>query len=259
MVAGGYNSCTVGAPQPYSNGRYTGFTQTWTACGGGTAEIVELAATANDGTHSIYLNVRGPAHDQATTDAIFNSIAAVAGANPGEVSAPVNPPATLAAADPSFAAATVPAGYTKVTDETGRLSFAVAPTWLDVNDISRDADDLSARPTLRAAESLDDYLNNWNAAGVTVSAFAPRSDIFTVLANTATASWCTDGGVQPLAVAAGTGYLQTWTNCGGTATRMVQFVITPPSQTATLWGEVQLPTTDNAPLLAVLASLSFSG
>jgi hypothetical protein len=205
------NSCTRGEPQPFTNGRYTGFTQTWSACGGGTAQIVELAATAADGTHTVYLNVRAPAPDAATRDAIFNSVAAVPGSNPGETSAPVAAPAALVATDPTFATATVPAGYTTLTDETGRLSFAVDPTWIDVNDIARDADDLSPRPTLRAAPSLDAYLSDWAAPGITVSAFTTRADAFTILANTAPTTWCTDAGVQALTLPAGTGFLQTWT------------------------------------------------
>jgi hypothetical protein len=36
---------------------------------------------------------------------------------------------------------------------------------------------------------------------------------------------------------------------------MVQLVLTPADQSATIWAEVQLPTADNTPLLALLASV----
>jgi hypothetical protein len=250
------SSCREGDPQPFANSRFSGFTQTWSQCGGGTAEIVELAVTAADGTYSVYVNVRSPMPDPATSQLIFDSIAPVLGANPGEVSAPLPVPATTAASDPSFAAPIAPAGFTTVTDDTGRLSFAADPTWTDVNTVPRDNDDLSARPTIRVAPSLDAYSREWSSSGLSVSVFPQRADPYTILANTAPTGSCTDAGIQPLTLPAGSGYLQTWTNCGGTTTRLVQFVLTPPDQSSVLWGEVQLPSADNSALVAVLASIA---
>ena len=49
--------------------------------------------------------------------------------------------------------------------------------------------------------------------------------------------------------------MQTWTSCGGTATRNVQLAISPADQSATVHIEVQLPDADNTPLQAVLSSV----
>ena len=49
--------------------------------------------------------------------------------------------------------------------------------------------------------------------------------------------------------------MQTWTGCGGTATRNVQLAISPADQSATVHIEVQLPDADNTPLQAVLSSV----
>jgi len=247
------NSCQAGAPVPYSNDRVTGYTLTWSACGGGTAEIVVFAATSLDGTYSVFANVRNPAPDPATTDAVLGSIAPVAGANPGEVSAPAPVPA-LAPTDPAFAAPAVGVGYTTITDDTGRLSVAVNPAWTDVNTVSRDNDDLSARPTLRAAPSLSEYNRTWAADGLSVAAFPFRSDPFTILANSTLSGSCTDQGVQAITVPAGTGYLQSWSDCGGTPTRTFQVVLVPADQSAVIFADVQSSTGDTAALLSVLAS-----
>ena len=65
---------------------------------------------------------------------------------------------------------------------------------------------------------------------------------------------CTDDGLRSFDNGTYRGFLQTWTECGGTTTRIVSVAVSPADNSATLYLEVQLPTADDTPLQTILAS-----
>jgi hypothetical protein len=91
--------------------------------------------------------------------------------------------------------------------------------------------------------------------GAEVVAYPFASDPSTLLRNLGFAGLCTDSGVQAFDNGTFTGLMQTWSACGGTASRNVLLAISPADQSATVYVEVQLLDADNAPLQAVLSSL----
>ena len=76
-----------------------------------------------------------------------------------------------------------------------------------------------------------------------------------MLHNLGYAGQCTDGGVQSFDNGTFTGLMQTWTACGGTASRNVVLAISPTDQSVTVFVDIQLPDADNTALQAVLSSL----
>jgi hypothetical protein len=95
----------------------------------------------------------------------------------------------------------------------------------------------------------------WNAAGVQVVAYPYASDPSTLLRNLGFGDSCTDGGVQSFDNGTLSGLMQTWTACGGTASREIALALSPADQSVTVYVEVQLPDGDNTPLQAVMSSL----
>ena len=91
--------------------------------------------------------------------------------------------------------------------------------------------------------------------GAQVVAYPFASDPSTLLRNLGFADQCTDAGVQAFDNGTFTGLMQTWSACGGTASRNVLLAISPTDQSNTVYIEVQLPDADNTPLQAVLSSL----
>lgn len=252
------NSCTQGPLEPYNDGRLVGLRQVWSDCGGTTTLLANVAARSVADDYTVFAQVQLTAPDDGLLARILGSIGAVPGTNPGTGPTPPAAPATLGAAPPDLVQGVVPPDSRVVTDQTGRVSVAAPSSWTDVADAPRLNDDFSERPFVAVAPDVDAYFSDWEAPGLEVTAFPYRPDPYTIIRNQGWPDDCLDGGLYSLTVRGLTGLLQMWSNCGGTSSRIVAVAVSPASQSATAYMEVQLPTSDNSTLSAALASLTVS-
>ena len=192
-----------------------------------------LAARSADNTYTVYAQVQLTSPNDPALQPILASIGAVPGANPGEVS----PPAT-----PAVAPTPVPATLLHRGRDTGehdghrRDGPAVGGRAGHVDRRRRrprSNDDFSQRPRVVAAPDRNLYFQEWDAEGLELWAFPYRPDPYTLLVNRGWAGDCDDGGVQSLDVRGYSGLMQTWSNCGGTGSRIVSFAVSPADQSAT--------------------------
>ena len=248
-------ACSDSGITPYDDGRFTGQQQTWSNCEGGEARVVNVAARPLDNSFTMFLQVGQPAPNDAELLSIIASLGTVPGAVYPTPSAPV-PLAPTGAVPPELLNAPA-TPMTTVVDDTGRLSISVPTTWTDTDSRPDINDNGSDRPLIAAASNLDEFFSDWLVSGAQVTAFPFNSEPSALLRNLGWADYCQDGGVQSFDNGTYTGLMQTWNNCGGTATRNVQVAISPADRSATVHIEVQLPDADNAPLQAVLSSLQF--
>jgi hypothetical protein len=247
------NFCTNVGVTPFDDNRFVGLQQTWLDCGGETLRVVNVAARSLDNSFTIFIQVVQPTPD----DAELLRVIASAGAAPGAVypaptlSAPLTPTGPVPP-DLLVAPATP---LTTLIDDTGRLSMSVPTSWTGVNAVADMNDNGTDRPRLAAATDVDAFYTDWQVPGAEVIAFPFNNDPSVLLRNLGFAGQCSDGGVQTFNSGTFSGLMQTWTACGGTATRNVQLAISPPDLSVSLFIEVQLPDADNTPLQAVLTSL----
>jgi hypothetical protein len=250
------NACTDGGVTPFDDGRFTGQQQVWVDCGGTATRVTNVAARPPDNSFTLFIQVQQTVADDAQLAQILGS----AGSVPGE-SYPtlVDVPPLVPVGAVSAELLTPPAvPLATVTDRTDTLAFSVPSAWTDVDDGPAMNDDGSDRPQLTAAPVLDDFYTDWSAPGTTVVAYPFTANPSVLLHNLGFDEQCDDGGVQSFSNGALTGLMQTWTNCGGTASRNVLLAVSPADQSATVYIEVQLPDADNTPLQAVLSSLQVS-
>jgi len=257
----GYNFagvCRENDAVPFSDGRFSGLSQTWTDCGGGETSVRHVAARSADNSFAVFVQIQLTSADDPAGELILGSLAAVPGANPGEES-PIAAPATpTAAVAESLLQGPIAPGAVTLSDELGEMSIAVPATWTEIDDGAGTNDDFTRRPHLLAAPSISDYRQSWAVEGLEAFVFPHRPDPNTIIQNRSWSGGCDDGGLQSLTVRGYVGLMQTWTNCGGTPTRMVAIAVAPPDQSATLYIEVQLPTSDDTALVTALASLELT-
>jgi hypothetical protein len=247
------SSCTDGGITPFDDGRFTGQRQAWLDCDGSTTRVVNVAARPIDGSFTIFTQIQQTTPDDAVVNQVLSSFGTVPGAAYPALTAlaplvptgPVPPELLAAPATP----------VTTVGDDDGLLSFAVPSTWAETENRPQMNDDASDRPRVAAAPVLDEFYVEWDAPGVQVVAYPYTSEPSTLLRNLGFADRCADGGVQTFDNGTLTGLLQTWTGCGGTASREVVLAVSPANQSVTVFVEVQLPDADNTALQAVLSSL----
>ena len=247
------NVCTGGGVTAYDDGRFVGQQQTWLGCGDKQLTVLHVAARPLDSSFTMFIEVAEVPPDDVQLPRIVGS----AGTVPGAVYAtpPAMPPLTPSNPVPPelLVAPSIP--LTTVVDDTGRLSMAVPSTWTDVESIVEMNDNATGRPRLTAAPNLNSYYTGLEAPGANVVAFPFRSDPSALLQNLGYSGVCNDAGVQSFNHGTLSGLMQTWTACGGTATREVQLAVSPTDQSVTVFINVQLPDADNSGLQAVLSSL----
>jgi hypothetical protein len=246
--------CTEGGGiMPYDDGRFVGQIQTWLNCSGQTTRIVNVAARPTDNSFTLFVQVRQTVPD----DALVNWILADLGVVSGKVYPPASalPPLTPTGTVPPELLIAPATQLMTVADGPGTLSVAVPSTWTDTDVTPQMNDDGSDRPRIIAAPVVDGFSSGWVVPGAQVVAYPFTSDPSTLLSNFGLATQCTDSGVLAFDNGTFTGLMQTWTACGGTASRNVRLVVSPSDQSATVYVEVQLPDADNTPLQAVLSSL----
>lgn len=251
-----HNACTEGTVEPYNDGRLVGLQQRWSACDGTTTTLVNVAARSVDNLYTVFAQAQLVSPSDPVFAQIFGSVGAAPGANPALAPTPPPTPATLGAAPPSLLQGVVPPDSRTVTDQTGRVSVAAPTVWADVVDAPRLNDDFSERPFVAVAPDVNAYFTDWEAPGLEVTAYPFRPDPYTIIVNQGWADDCDDGGLYSVSIRGLTGLMQMWLNCGGTTSRIVSVAVSPASQSATAYLEIQLPTADDATLSAALASLT---
>ena len=248
------DQCSRGPSEPFDNGTFAGTKDTWTNCGGGTTQIVQVGARTADGSAGVFVQIQVPQPDDPSLAQVLGSLAVVPGATLGQPQQPVNSTtvSTIGPADQTLVSPVVPADAVRIVDDRGRIAMSVPAPFADTSTAPGVNNDASARPTLGGAPDLNAYYSRWDAAGIE-AVLLPAVDPATLLGNREQP--CTDGGIRPFANARFTGLMQTWTGCGDTPTRVVQLALTTADQSVTILVYAQLPDADNTALAAVLGSL----
>ena len=247
------DDCQSSGATPFDNGQYTGLSEAWAGCAGGTMDVVLVAARPADGSFTLYAQVQDEA-GRGQIPMIVDSLGA-----PGSTAypPPTSPPASVSASGTvpeTLLQGPVQSDAFIVIDSTRQLRVQVPGSWQDVRITPSFNDDAAARPRIVASLHIDTMLDQWEVPGLVFLEF-PYVDAATYLANRILGtSGCDDGGVQSFDNGTYQGLLHTWTNCGGTATRLVTVVVSPPDNSTTLSIEVQLPTADDTALRTVLTS-----
>ena len=245
--------CSDGGITAFDNGRFIGQLQTWLNCDNGTSRFVHLAVRPVDNSFTMFIQVAQATPDDAQLLRIIGSVGTVPGAVYPALVVPVPLTPTGVVSPELLIAPAIP--MTTVIDETGRLSMSVPSTWTDTDGIPDFNDNGSDRPLVAASSDLDGFFGDWLVPGAKATAFPFNSDPSGLLRNLGFDDQCRDGGVQSFDNGTYIGLMQTWTDCGGTATRNIQLAINPADRSATVHIEVQLPDADNTPLQAVLSSV----
>jgi hypothetical protein len=156
-----------------------------------------------------------------------------------------------------------PAEWPVLVDDTQSLAIAVPAAWSDVDTAPAQNDDGTPRPWISATTDEAaffpdaDGAETFAAPGVVYAAlpYDDRTDQMVVSPDYA--AQCVAGPVQAFAGNVFTGHLQTYTDCGGTATRIVQLAAYPADLSFTAFVLVQLTGSpdDDGTLNAVLSSL----
>jgi hypothetical protein len=148
----------------------------------------------------------------------------------------------------------LPAIGVRVVDETNFLTVTVPADWTD-RDISNSRhDDGSERARITASPDIQQYYETWEGSGTHLLALPPTTEPTAVLNRFAYPGACTDGGITPVDDGRLTGQRQTWLNCDGLATRVVNVAARPLDGSFTLFIQVQQATPDDTVLNQILAS-----
>jgi hypothetical protein len=174
--------------------------------------------------------------------------------------APVEPP-------PLHSPAEVPADWTTLVDDTNALQIAVPSNWTAVDVAPWHNDDGTSQPAISATTDQDgtsfaDSLGSWSVAGAQYQVVAYATDTASRLDSLRTFhDVCTAGPVQSYDDGVFAGHIQSFTECGGTATRNVVVVANPVDQAFTAVLRVQLTgqPDDERTLNGVLISFNRTG
>ena len=142
----------------------------------------------------------------------------------------------------------------RLVDETNFLTVTVPADWIDQNLSNSRHDDGSERATITAAPAIQQYYDTWEGSGTHLLALPPTTEPADVLSQFAYAGPCTDGGITPFSDGRFSGQRQTWLNCDGLATRVVNVAARALDGSFTLFIQIQQATPDDTALNQILAS-----
>ena len=247
------SACMRGATEPFDNGRVAGVKESWINCGGGTAAVIHVAGRSADGTFGAFVQMHVPSPDDPVIATVLGSFGLVPGA---AITAPTSVNSatvtTIGPADPTLAG-NAPADARRIVDDTGQIAMSVPASFVDDDPSSDLNDDASDRPFIASAPDLAAHYSQWTAVGLQAVRL-PYSDPATVLVNRVFPG-CTDSGIQPFSNGRYSGFMRTWTGCGGTEVRVIEVAMSPPDASATVLVYAQLPDADNTPLVTALATV----
>ena len=131
--------------------------------------------------------------------------------------APV-PPTVPAVTTPTVPGAptTLPAGFVRVTDDSGSISVAIPSTWTDVQTAGLALDDGTTTPQLIASTDVASYEASFDVPGISIVAAAPIADPQSIVTSNGLTGGCATFTTEPYSDAAFTGVAQIGTSCGRT-------------------------------------------
>jgi hypothetical protein len=246
------DDCESSGEMPFDNGVFTGLREAWTGCTGGTLDVAIVAARPADGSFTLYAKIQEDAGG-GQIPTIVDSLAIAGDSAYPTTSLP--PPVTTDGTVPeSLWQRPAQSDTVTVIDSLRQLLIEVPAAWRDVRLDPSFNDDASQRPRIVAALHIETMQQQWEVPGVIFIEF-PYVDAATFLTNIKQGTpGCDDGGAQSFDDGRFRGLMHTWLDCGGTGTRLVTVVASPPDESATLFLEVRLPTDDDSALQTVLAS-----
>jgi hypothetical protein len=177
--------------------------------------------------------------NRATKLILLGTALAIAWQSNSAAAAPVEPP-------PLHSPADVPADWTRLVDDTNALQIAVPSNWTAIDLAPWHNEDGTAQPAISATTDQDgtpfgDSLGSWSVAGVQYQVVTYATDTASRLDSLLTLHGvCTAGPVQSWDDGVFAGHVQSFTDCGGTATRNVVVIANPADRAFTAVLRVQL-------------------
>ena len=110
------------------------------------------------------------------------------------------------------ASTTLPAGFVRVSDDSGSISVAIPSTWTDVQTAGLVLDDGTTTPQLLASTDVATYEASFDVPGISITLYAPLADPQSSLTSMALAG-CTFT-TEPYSDGRFTGVAQVGTSCG---------------------------------------------
>ena len=249
------SDCESTGETSFDNGQFTGLSESWSGCAGGTMDVIIVAARPPDGSFNLYAKVQAEA-GTGLTALIADSIA-IAGTSTYPTTTAVEAPVTAqdGAVPESLWQGPAQPDTLLVIDSRRRLRVDVPSSWRDVRLYPSYNDDATDRPRIVASLHIDTMLQQWEVPGVIFIEY-PYVDPGSLLTNLFKGSaTCPDGSTQTFDNGTYSGLMHTWSECGDSgAARLVMLAVSPPDKSVTLYLEIQLPTDDNTALQTILSS-----
>jgi hypothetical protein len=264
------SGCVNERIEPYDDGVFVGSQLIYTECGGAgsPAEFHVIAANpVNDAfTAQLRIQITGP-QDLPILEGILNTF---------NMSAqPVNPTPTTAGPAPSTSTSgspgifpppsgEIPADWTPLIDDTETIVIAVPSAWTGVDLVPATNADGSPQPWISATTDQALFIpaegtaDTFSVPGVIYRADPFEADTTARLASSSLHDVCVAGPVQTYDDGAFVGHIQSFEQCGGTATRIVRVVANAPDEAFTADLLVQLTglPDDSATLDGLLSSFN---
>lgn len=127
-----------------------------------------------------------------------------------------------------------PAPTDRVTDDTGRLSLAVPTEWADRSTTSGTLTDGSVTPYVAASPDLREFLDGYDAPGLTVVVLPDPAESADALDSYRFGEDCAAGDAAPYVGGRMAGEYVVWRDCGGTGTDIVTVVAEPDGGVGTV-------------------------
>jgi hypothetical protein len=148
---------------------------------------------------------------------------------------------------------TLPAGFARVSDDSGTISVALPSTWIDVETAGLPLDDGTTTPQLRASTDLTTFETSFSVPGFTIITAAPIPDPQTFLTSSGLSGGCTSLSTEPYDDGVFVGFVQIGTSCGASGTWRMIVGNTVDGATGVV---IQLQTASPADQVAVDTALS---
>lgn len=153
----------------------------------------------------------------------------------------------------------VPADWAPLVDDSETIAMSVPSDWTDINTSADASGDPWISATTDSTLFFPEGEDTFSVPGVIYNALVFDADTEAVLLRTSVyADVCTDNGVQQYDDGVFAGHIQTFTNCGGTSTRILQVAANPADGAFTAFLLIQLTgePDDDATLNGLLSSFN---
>jgi hypothetical protein len=109
---------------------------------------------------------------------------------------------------------TLPAGFVRVTDDSGLISVAIPSTWTDVQTAGLVLDDGTTTPQLIASTNVASYEATFDVPGISIVTAAPIADPQSIVTSNGLTGGCATFTTEPYSDGVFTGFAQIGTSCG---------------------------------------------